>query len=48
MKLSIHVVAVDALHENLGKATAQECKKSASGWHPSVKNVFAPSSPPHT
>ena len=28
------------LTENLGKATAQERKKSSSGWHASLKNAF--------
>ena len=31
----------DDLTENFGKTTAQECKKSTSGWRASFKNAFA-------
>ena len=31
----------DNLTENLGKTTAQECKKTTSGWRASLKNAFA-------
>ena len=31
----------DDLTENLGKTTAQECKKSTSGYRVSLKNAFA-------